>query len=105
MRLSEPRAKIKREHRKGYSERVRRLQPIAHGVDDPRLLRAVMFRDSFGNALVPYMAENFKRILFVWNRDIDPRIIKLEQPDVVIQEIVGRFLGRRPKSLDQLMQR
>ena len=92
----DPRSRIKPEHRAGYAERVRTLVPIAHGVDDDALPRAIMFRDSFANALIPYLSEDFQRILYVWNRDVDPRIVRIEQPDVVIQEIVGRFLGRQP---------
>jgi hypothetical protein len=97
------RSSIKPEHRADYAERVRTLVPIAHGVDDESLPRAVMFRDSFANALIPYVSEDFQRILYVWNRDVDPRVVMIERPDVVIQEIVGRFLGRRPKGIEELL--
>lgn len=103
--LVAPRAHIKPEHVRGYDDRVRTLQPIAHGVADDRLPRAVMFRDSFANALVPYLAEDFSRILYVWDRDVDPRVVTVEQPDVVIQEVVGRFLGRRPRGIDSVRER
>jgi hypothetical protein len=96
------RSRIKPEHRSGYERRVERLLPIAHGVDDPALPRAVMFRDSFANALIPYLSENFSRILYVWNRDVDPRVGTIEQPDVVIQEVVGRFLVRPPRGIAEL---
>lgn len=99
----DPRSSIKPEHRAGYAERVRTLVPIAHGVDDDTLPRAVMFRDSFANALIPYVSEDFQRILYVWDRDVDPRVVMIEQPDVVIQQIVGRFLGRRPKGVAELL--
>ncbi len=95
-----PRSSPRPEHRARYAERERTLQPLAHGVDDARLPRAVVFRDSFGNALIPYLSENFSRILYVWNRDVDPRVVEIERPDVVIQEVVGRFLGRPPKTLE-----
>jgi len=104
-RLIAPRASIKPEHQPGYDERVRTLQPIAHGVPDAALPRAVVFRDSFANALVPYLSEDFSRVLYVWNRDVDPRVVAIERPDVVIQEIVGRFLGRRPRGIDEVRER
>jgi hypothetical protein len=94
-----PRAEIAREHRPGYAQRVRRQAPFAHGVDDPALPRAVMFRDSFGNALIPYLSEHFRRILYVWDRDVDPSVVAREKPDVVIQQIVSRLLERRPRSI------
>jgi len=65
----------------------------------------VMFRDSFANALIPYLAEDFSRVAFVWDRDLDPELVLRERPDVVIQEIVGRFLGRRPKDIDEVRAR
>ena len=98
----DPNAEIAREYRAGYERRVRTLSPFAHGVSDAKLPRAVMFRDSFGNALVPYLSEHFRRILYVWNRDVDPRVVAVEKPDVVIQQIVGRFLGRRPRGIQEL---
>jgi hypothetical protein len=97
----DPRSRIKPEHRATYAERVRTLAPIAHGVDDDALPRAIMFRDSFANALIPYLSEDFQRILYVWNRDVDPRIVRVEQPDVVIQQILGRFLGRQPVGISE----
>ncbi len=100
-----PRAAIKPEHMPGYDERVRTLQPIAHGVPGDELPRAVMFRDSFANALVPYLAEDFSRILYVWDRDVDPRVVAIEKPDIVIQEIVGRFLGRPPRGIEDVRQK
>ena len=98
----DPKAEIAREYRAGYERRVRTLSPFAHGVSDAKLPRAVMFRDSFGNALVPYLSEHFRRILYVWNRDVDPRVVGVEKPDIVIQQIVGRFLGRRPRGIQEL---
>ena len=97
--LTHPRAEIALEYRPRYAQRVRRQTPFAHGVPDPALPRAVMFRDSFGNALIPYLSEHFRRILYVWDRDVDPDVVAREKPDVVIQQIVGRLLERRPRSM------
>nr|MCS5634905.1 hypothetical protein [Myxococcota bacterium] len=100
--LTRPRAEIAREYRPRYARRVRRQAPFAHGVHDPALPRAVMFRDSFGSALIPYLSEHFRRILYVWDRDVDPHVVAQEKPDVVIQQIVGRLLERRPRSIAEL---
>jgi alginate O-acetyltransferase complex protein AlgJ len=53
-------------------------------------LRAVMFRDSFGSRLVPFLSEHFSRILYQWQTNFDPALVRREHPDVVIQEFVGR---------------
>jgi hypothetical protein len=56
------------------------------------LPRAVLFRDSFGAQLIPFLAEHFERILCIWDRNFDRAIVEHERPGVVIQEIVERSL-------------
>ena len=56
------------------------------------LPRAVIFRDSFAGALIPFLSEHFRRAVYVWQNDFDSNLIRAEHPDVVIQEIVGRHL-------------
>ncbi len=63
---------------------------------DANLLRAVMFRDSFADALIPFLSEHFARITYVWQPDLDVRVIESEHPDVVIHEIVERLLIATP---------
>jgi alginate O-acetyltransferase complex protein AlgJ len=55
-------------------------------------LRAVMFRDSFSSRLIPFLSEHFSRIVYQWQNDFDPDLVREEQPDVVIQQMVGRHL-------------
>jgi hypothetical protein len=57
-----------------------------------RLPRAVIFRDSFGNRLNPFLAECFSRCVFLWTYDFDADVIEREQPDVVIYQLVERVL-------------
>jgi len=59
------------------------------------LPRAVVFRDSFGSTLVPFLSEHFSRALYLWEYDVDPRVIERERPQVVIQEWAGRRLTTR----------
>jgi len=98
---TEPRAEIPPSERVRYEERVRKQLPVALGTRDPSLPRALMFRDSFANALVPYLSENFERILYVWERNLDPRIVEKESPDVVIQQLTERFLGSEPLGIGE----
>ena len=56
------------------------------------LPRALIFRDSFGSALIPFLSEHFSRAVYLWQYDVDPQIVAAERPDVVIQEWVGRRL-------------
>lgn len=65
---------------------------VALEVDDAALPRAVVFRDSFGSALVPFLAEHFRRSLFLWQYDFDPAIVEQERPDWVILLMTSRRL-------------
>ena len=55
--------------------------------------RAVVFRDSFGSALIPFLAEHFSRAVYLWQYNVDPDVVRAEHADVVIQEWVGRRLS------------
>jgi hypothetical protein len=71
------------------------MQPLLMQQADAHLPRAVMFRDSFGGGLVPFLSEHFQRILYVWQElyEFDAPLIEREHPEVVIQEIVERKLA------------
>src|SRR5262249_13619987 len=56
------------------------------------LPRALVFRDSFGAQLVPFLSEHFQRTVFAW-QDLslfDTQLVERERPNVVIQEMVER---------------
>ncbi len=94
--VADPQSEILHPKRAQYARFEREQRPLAHGVPNTALPRAVMFRDSFSNALIPYLSENFRRVLYVWQRDLDPRFVEREEPDIVIQQIAGRLLDREP---------
>lgn len=56
------------------------------------LPRAVVFRDSFTSAMAPYFSEHFSRVVYLWRNDFAVEEIEKENPDVVLQEIVGRHV-------------
>ena len=74
-------------------------------------LRAVMFRDSFGHQLMNFLSEHFARIVYNWDVRLiavrnefrfDTSLIEREKPDIVIEEVVERFLlGSTPEPLDR----
>ena len=54
--------------------------------------RALIFRDSFGSAMIPFLSEHFSRAVYLWQTNFDPGQVMAERPDVVIQQWVGRHL-------------
>lgn len=66
--------------------------PRATEVGDAALPRAVMYRDSFAEALIPLVSEHFSRIIYVWRPAFHPEVVRREQPQVVIREMGERSL-------------
>ena len=64
---------------------------IYENPDHPERPRAVVFQDSFCEALKPYLAEGFSRVAFVWSDCVRMDYVLAEKADVVIQEYVERF--------------
>lgn len=54
--------------------------------------RAVFFHDSFARGMQPYVAERFSRSVYLWTHAFVPEIIAAERPDVVVLEVVERYV-------------
>jgi alginate O-acetyltransferase complex protein AlgJ len=70
----------------------RRGENFVFAQPNPRLPRAVMFRDSFCDRLMPLLSDHFRRIVYCWQYIFDYELVERERPDVVIQEFVERVL-------------
>ncbi|MFZ3044430.1 MAG: hypothetical protein WA151_00830 [Desulfatirhabdiaceae bacterium] len=58
-------------------------------------LKAVVFRDSYFNFILPFLSEHFGEIIYIWdqyNHELASQLIKKIKPDMVIEEILERFL-------------
>jgi alginate O-acetyltransferase complex protein AlgJ len=65
-----------------------------------QLPRMVMFRDSFANRLIPFLAENFSRAVYVWDKGFQLALIEQERPDIVLDEMAERkLMGVPPDDL------
>jgi len=67
--------------------------------EDPNLPTAVIFHDSFMQVAMPYFMESFSKIHFVHTARLDYDLIEKIHPDVVISEMVERFLLQPPVDL------
>lgn len=62
-------------------------------------MRAVIFRDSFMNALEPFLSENFKESIYLWkpyDQQNMEEILSHFTPDLVIEEVVERDFFKAP---------
>ena len=71
--------------------------PLASGtsIQDTNLPKAVVFHDSFGHYLRPFLSEHFRRAVYLTPKGIplmDPETVTKEHPDVVILEVAERLL-------------
>lgn len=77
---------------------IRETEPIQTGCASAKL-RAVVFRDSFFNQLIPFFSEHFVRSVYVWQRYSQSAMVALLEyvkPDIVIEEVVERSLAYPP---------
>lgn len=66
-------------------------------VDDARLPKAVVFRDSTSDFMWPLLAEHFREALFIWHKGaVFREVVEAEKPDVVLQIQAERFLQTDP---------
>lgn len=93
--------------------RARRVEPPEHvtnpsrrqqlrmvfEVPDPSLPTAVFFRDSFSDAMMPALAEKFRRSVWIWRRAVDLNLVEREKPDIVVLEMTERFLVAKPPGI------
>jgi alginate O-acetyltransferase complex protein AlgJ len=68
-------------------------------IDKSTFPKAVMFGDSFGEQVRPFFGESFRRVVTLHpilptDSQFDTRILEIEKPDVVIQQLVERGLVR-----------
>ena len=65
---------------------------IVRETDGTGLPRGLFFHDSFTRPMIPFLAERFSRSVFLWSHGFAPEIILVERPDVVVLEVVERYI-------------
>jgi len=62
--------------------------------------KVVLFRDSFAIALSKFFGLSFGRVVYVWQQNWDRQIIEMEKPDIVVDEMLERFvISRDPREI------
>ncbi len=77
---------------------VSKTRPSVVLVNDerPQAPRAIVYRDSFGEHVRPFLGAAFSWSAWLWRPSIDVALIERERPDVVIQVVAERFLANIP---------
>jgi len=77
---------------------VSKTRPSVVLVNDerPDAPRAIVYRDSFGEHVRPFLGAAFSWSAWLWRPSIDVTLIERERPDVVMQVVAERFLANIP---------
>jgi alginate O-acetyltransferase complex protein AlgJ len=70
----------------------RHLLPRVYSCERATGPSVVLFRDSFGDQLLPYLAADCRRLAVVSSDRIEMNVVDAVQPEVVVQEMIGRKL-------------
>lgn len=81
-----------------------RLTTFVSEQNGSNLPRLVMYRDSFANALIPFLGQSFSRAVYVWGDRFETSLINQERPDIVLHEIVERKLMVPPAENDTIIE-
>ena len=65
---------------------------IISSIPDSPLPGALIFRDSFSDALIPFLSEHFSRVVYAHSFSVDLDLVDSEKPDIVIFELAQRYL-------------
>ncbi|MEN9328375.1 MAG: hypothetical protein RI947_1183 [Candidatus Parcubacteria bacterium] len=60
---------------------------------DTSLPRLLMYRDSFSNHLIPFIAEHFSDALYLWKHTVAETDLRQQKPDIVVYQIVERDIS------------
>ncbi len=58
------------------------------------LSNVLVFHDSYGKGLFPYLPSYFKRTTFIWDSHINMEIIEKEKPNFVVHVLAERYVDR-----------
>jgi SGNH hydrolase-like domain, acetyltransferase AlgX len=81
------------QHLEVTPERAPRLYEVA---GEPALPRALLVGDDSCLKLIPWLAEHFRRFVFLWADELPLEAIELEAPDLVIHVLSEQRLLREP---------
>ena len=86
---------VPRRPRRGNPQPVSKkdMCDVEGGVDDPALPRAVVYRDSYTESLLPFLTEHFSRVTYIWARyGANMKNAPVAKPQIVLQIMADRAL-------------
>jgi hypothetical protein len=78
---------------------------FVYKIDDERLHRVLVFRNSFFTSLMPFFSEHFRETVILW-RDFDTQYVDKVHPDIVVRQFLEMELFEpTPETLEQTTER
>lgn len=66
---------------------------VRYLINNPKLPKMIMTRDSYCISLIPYLCNHFRESIYLWTPFFNPEIIKSEKPDIVVTEVLERLIS------------
>jgi hypothetical protein len=90
-----------------YTSIPMQQSPIKTEIKNSNCPKAVVYRDSYFNLIMPYFSENFKDCVYIWSYEMTQEPIDKEKPDVVVLEMteatLDRLLNDNPKWMKDVL--
>ena len=64
---------------------------IYKNVNATSKLKALIYRDSYTNALIPFIMRHFNEVVFIWDTDYSMDMVEKVKPDIVIECYASRY--------------
>jgi len=72
-------------------------------LENSNMPKAVVYRDSYFNLMMPYFSENFSDCIYLWTNELSAEVVEKEKPDVVVYEMlesgIDKFLEDNPTGI------
>ncbi len=74
---------------------VATMQSTVHTqIKNSNLPKAVVYRDSYFNLMIPYFSEHFSDCIYLWTNELSSEVIEKEKPSIVVYEMLESSIDK-----------
>lgn len=77
-----------------YPSTLASMPTICTQIKNSKLPKALVYRDSFFNLMIPFFSEHFSDCVYIWSNTMAPDVLEKERPQFVVYEITERYIDK-----------
>lgn len=77
-----------------YPSTLASMPTICTHIKNSKLPKALVYRDSFFNLMIPFFSEHFSDCIYIWSNTMAPDVLEKEKPKFVVYEITERYIDK-----------